>query len=157
MAKSTDIEGRERPASIHYPAKVTRPARRPSILHRQRLTDLLAEHTSRRVTVVSAPAGYGKTTLLLDFDQSWQAPICWYSLDERDRDLRTFQTDLAVAERVAGLLPADAVLVAESGVSTKDGAARMAAAGFDAILVGEALVTAADPVHLLQDLRGLAL
>ncbi|TET94918.1 MAG: tetratricopeptide repeat protein [Dehalococcoidia bacterium] len=90
MAKRTDIEGWERPASVHYPAKVTLPASRPAILHRQRLTDLLAEHTSRRVTIVSAPAGYGKTTLLLDFDQSWQAPICWYSLDERDRDLRTF-------------------------------------------------------------------
>jgi ATP/maltotriose-dependent transcriptional regulator MalT/two-component SAPR family response regulator len=90
MAERTDIEGWERPASVQYPAKVTLPARRPAILHRQRLTDLLAEHTSRRVTVVSAPAGYGKTTLLLDFDQSWQAPICWYSLDERDRDLRTF-------------------------------------------------------------------
>ncbi len=90
MAEHTDIERWERPASVHYPAKVTLPARRPAILHRQRLTDLLAEHTSRRVTVVSAPAGYGKTTLLLDFVQSWQAPICWYSLDERDRDLQTF-------------------------------------------------------------------
>ncbi len=90
MAKRTDIEGWDQPASVHYPAKVTLPARRPAILHRQRLTDLLSEHTSRRVTVVSAPAGYGKTTLLLDFGQSWQAPICWYSLDERDRDLRTF-------------------------------------------------------------------
>jgi len=90
MAKRTDIEGWERPASVHYPAKVTLPAHRPVILHRQRLIDLLSEHTSRRVTIVSAPAGYGKTTLLLDFDQSWQAPICWYSLDERDRDLLTF-------------------------------------------------------------------
>ncbi len=90
MAERTDIEGWEQPASVHYPAKVTLPARRPAILHRQRLTDLLAEHTSRRVTVVSAPAGYGKTTLLLDFEESWQAPICWYSLDERDRDLQTF-------------------------------------------------------------------
>lgn len=90
MAKRSDIERWERPASVHCPAKVTLPSRRPAILHRQRLTDLLAEHTSRRVTIVSAPAGYGKTTLLLDFDQSWQAPVCWYSLDERDRDLRTF-------------------------------------------------------------------
>jgi ATP/maltotriose-dependent transcriptional regulator MalT/DNA-binding SARP family transcriptional activator len=92
MAERTDIEGWDRPASVQYPAKVTLPAHRPAILHRQRLTDLLAEHASRRVTVVSAPAGYGKTTLLLDFVQSWQAPICWYSLDERDRDLPTFLT-----------------------------------------------------------------
>ena len=90
MARSADIEGWDRPASIHYPTKVALPARRPAILPRQRLIDLLAEHTSRRVTIVSAPAGYGKTTLLLEFDQSWQAPFCWYSLDERDRDLQAF-------------------------------------------------------------------
>jgi LuxR family maltose regulon positive regulatory protein len=90
MAERTDIEGWERPASVHYPAKVTLPPRLPAIVHRQRLIALLAEHTCRRITIVSAPAGYGKTTLLLDSDQSWHAPVCWYSLDKRDRDLRTF-------------------------------------------------------------------
>jgi indole-3-glycerol phosphate synthase len=69
-----------------------------------------------------------------------------------NRDLRTFTTDLAVAERVAPSLPEGCVLVAESGVSTAAGAGRMATAGYDAILVGEALVTAADPVAHLQAL-----
>ena len=90
MAERTDTRGRNQPASVPYPAKVELPARRGAIIHRQRLTDLLAEHTSRRVTIVSAPAGYGKTTLLLDFAESWHAPVCWYTLDERDRDLHTF-------------------------------------------------------------------
>lgn len=75
---------------VHHPAKVAPPVRRSAIVHRRRLIDLLAEDTSRRVTTVSAPAGYGKTTLLLDFAQSWHDPICWYSVEERDRDLRTF-------------------------------------------------------------------
>ncbi len=70
-----------------------------------------------------------------------------------NRDLRTFLTDLAVAERVAPSLPDSRVLVAESGVSTIAGATRMARAGYDAILVGEALVTAADPAALLGELR----
>lgn len=70
-----------------------------------------------------------------------------------NRDLRSFQTDLAVAERVAPDLPAGTVLVAESGVSTRLGAARMAIAGYHAILVGEALVTSSDPVGLLKELR----
>lgn len=70
-----------------------------------------------------------------------------------NRDLKTFRTDLSVAERLAPELPEDTILVAESGVSTPDGAARMAAAGYNAILVGEALVTAPDPVTLLLDLR----
>jgi indole-3-glycerol phosphate synthase len=70
-----------------------------------------------------------------------------------NRDLHTFRTDLSVAERLAPGLPEDTVLVAESGVSTPEGAARMAAAGYNAILVGEALVTASDPATLLMDLR----
>jgi indole-3-glycerol phosphate synthase len=72
-----------------------------------------------------------------------------------NRDLRTFQTDLAVAERVAPSLGGDRVLVAESGVSSAAGAARMANAGYSAILVGEALVTADDPAALIGELRSV--
>jgi ATP/maltotriose-dependent transcriptional regulator MalT/DNA-binding SARP family transcriptional activator len=90
MAKRTGVRGRNQPESVPYPAKLTLPPPRSAIIHRDRLIDLLATHTSRRVTVVSAPAGYGKTTLLLDFAQGSRATVCWYALDERDRDLRTF-------------------------------------------------------------------
>jgi indole-3-glycerol phosphate synthase len=71
-----------------------------------------------------------------------------------NRNLKTFETDLAVAERVAGQLPADRLLVAESGVSTPAGAGRMSAAGYDAILVGEALVRSTDPATLIRRLCG---
>jgi indole-3-glycerol phosphate synthase len=73
-----------------------------------------------------------------------------------NRDLRTFVTDLAVAERLAPLLDAVPVTVAESGVTGPDDAARMAAAGYDAVLVGEALVRASDPAQALAALRGAA-
>ncbi|MCH7835675.1 MAG: tetratricopeptide repeat protein [Chloroflexi bacterium] len=90
MAERTNIRGQTQPASVPHPAKLTPPTARATIIHRQRLIDLLAEQTSRGVTIVSAPAGYGKTTLLLDFAQGWSMPVCWYAVDERDRDLRTF-------------------------------------------------------------------
>src|SRR3990172_284317 len=90
MAEPTGVHGRQQPASVPYPAKLTLPARRPAIIHRQRLIDLLSEQLSRRITIVTAPAGYGKTTLLLDFARTWDTPVCWYALDERDRELRTF-------------------------------------------------------------------
>jgi LuxR family maltose regulon positive regulatory protein len=99
MAKRSEIGGRSKgdtgPAGptgpAQYPAKLTSPARHSAVIHRQRLIDLLGQHVeSRRVTVVSAPAGYGKTTLLYDFAQGCGAPVCWYALDERDRDLTTF-------------------------------------------------------------------
>jgi indole-3-glycerol phosphate synthase len=70
-----------------------------------------------------------------------------------NRDLTTFATDLGVAERLAPLLMGeDVVTVAESGVSDAAGAGLMWALGYDAILVGEALVTARDPGQLLESL-----
>jgi indole-3-glycerol phosphate synthase len=65
------------------------------------------------------------------------------------RSLQTFAEDLAVAERLAALLPADVVRVAESAVRSVEDATRMAAAGFDAVLVGEALVRSADAAALV--------
>jgi LuxR family maltose regulon positive regulatory protein len=75
---------------VPYPSKVRLPVRRPTIIRRQRLIDQLSNALSQRITLISAPAGYGKTTLLLDFAQASGAPVCWYALDERDRDLDTF-------------------------------------------------------------------
>lgn len=70
-----------------------------------------------------------------------------------NRDLHTFVTDLAVAERAAALLPSSCLSIAESGVSDPDGARRMGAAGYDAILVGEALVRSPEPSALLASLK----
>jgi indole-3-glycerol phosphate synthase len=61
-----------------------------------------------------------------------------------NRDLSTFHTDLAVTERLALLAPAECVLVGESGVRGVDDVARLARAGVDAVLVGEALMRAED-------------
>ena len=69
-----------------------------------------------------------------------------------NRDLRTFETNLATAEVLAPSIAAP-TKVAESAVSTGAAAARMAAAGFDAILVGEALVRSPDPAALVAELR----
>jgi indole-3-glycerol phosphate synthase len=71
-----------------------------------------------------------------------------------NRDLATFRTDLAVAERLAPLVAPAAVRVAESGVSSPEGAARMAAAGYDAVLVGEAAVRSGDPTRFVRELAG---
>lgn len=71
-----------------------------------------------------------------------------------NRDLRTFATDLSVAEEAAAFLPDDVVTIGESGVSDVEGAERMASAGYDAILVGEALVRSDDPAALVAALKG---
>ncbi len=70
-----------------------------------------------------------------------------------NRDLRTFVTDLAVAESMASELDAaDVISIAESGVSSEEGARRMATAGYDAILVGEAAVRSSDPAVFISSL-----
>ncbi len=61
------------------------------------------------------------------------------------RDLHTFSEDLSTAERLVTRLPDDVVGVAESAVRGDADAARMARAGFDAVLVGEMLVRSEDP------------
>ena len=70
------------------------------------------------------------------------------------RDLTTFEVRSDLAASMAPDLPADTVLVAESGIRGADDARRAAAAGFDAVLVGESLVTAEDPTMALRSLLG---
>lgn len=70
-----------------------------------------------------------------------------------NRDLRDFGEDLSTAERVASLLADGVVAVAESAIRGREDAARMAAAGFDALLVGEHLVRAPDATLAVRELR----
>jgi indole-3-glycerol phosphate synthase len=69
------------------------------------------------------------------------------------RDLVTFEVDTDRAVRMAGAMPDEVVKVAESGITGAADAARLAAAGYDALLVGETLVRAADAAGAVEELR----
>ncbi len=71
------------------------------------------------------------------------------------RDLRTFEVDLGLTARLRPLIPDAVPLVAESGIRSIDDARRMSDAGADAILVGEMLMRAVDPVACLRELASL--
>ena len=73
-----------------------------------------------------------------------------------NRDLRTFEVDLATSEEIAPLLAGVEVRIAESGVQGPEDAARLRSAGYDAVLVGEYLSRSADPAAAISWLKGTA-
>ena len=70
-----------------------------------------------------------------------------------NRDLAVFRTDLGFSERLIPRFPAGITAVSESGIFTAADARRVRQAGAHAVLVGEALMRAADPAALLRDFR----
>ena len=68
------------------------PAVRPELVSRPRLIERLNERLYRKLTLVSAPAGFGKTTLLSEWVRNCGCPVAWVSLDERDNDLTRYIT-----------------------------------------------------------------
>ncbi|MBP7711839.1 MAG: indole-3-glycerol phosphate synthase TrpC [Gammaproteobacteria bacterium] len=71
-----------------------------------------------------------------------------------NRDLRTFRTDLETTLRLRALVPADRLLVTESGVHTREDVAHLRVGGVHAFLVGEAFMRAPEPGEKLQKLFG---
>lgn len=81
------------------PTKLYAPHPRPDLVGRLRLTAQLDDglRQGHRLFLCSAPAGYGKTTLLSAWLYQGSYPFAWLSLDSRDNDLRTFGRCLAAA------------------------------------------------------------
>ena len=72
--------------NLEFATKCLIPKKGEHVIVRRRLTDRLHRQIDKRVQTLSAPAGYGKTTLLIDFAGELEAPVCWYSLDASDQD-----------------------------------------------------------------------
>lgn len=70
-----------------------------------------------------------------------------------NRDLTTFKVDLTVTETLSEQVPADILLVSESGIRTADDSRRLRACGANAILVGEALMRSADVGTMAGELK----
>ena len=92
------------------------PPIRSKIVLRPRLIERLNEgfFVSRKLTLMSAPAGFGKTTLVSEWVAGCERPIAWLSLDEGDNDPARFLTYLIAAlqtivanigEGMLGVLP----------------------------------------------------
>src|SRR6266852_6057069 len=75
------------------------PRLRPNVVIRPRLLERLNEGLHRKLTLISAPAGFGKTTLVSEWLAGCHRPAAWLSLDEGDNDPTRFLTYLVAALR----------------------------------------------------------
>ena len=79
--------------------KLYRPAIAPDFVARESLISVLRANAAAPLTLVSAPAGYGKSTLVSSWLSQVDAPVAWLSLDEADNDPRLFLTYWVAALR----------------------------------------------------------
>jgi LuxR family maltose regulon positive regulatory protein len=75
------------------------PPPRPKVVPRPRLIERLNEGLHRKLTLIAAPAGFGKTTLVSEWVAGCDRPVAWLSLDDGDNDLTRFLTYLVAALR----------------------------------------------------------
>jgi LuxR family maltose regulon positive regulatory protein len=137
------IGGRYVPRVAHTKTIVPRvPA---NFVRRKPLRDLLDQAAAAPVTVVCAPAGYGKTLLLADWvETTGHADKAWLSLDDSDNDPGQFWTE------VLGALHGCEVVPADSGLRELAPPARFDVAGFLAGLL-DALDALPTPLYLVLD------
>ncbi|MBE9079099.1 LuxR family transcriptional regulator [Romeria aff. gracilis LEGE 07310] len=88
-------------------------SRRSPVVKRDRLFQQLNQGLTSRLILISAAAGFGKTTVLSEWVQQTQLPVSWLALDQRDNDSTRFwtyivaalqQTDRAVGEATLSIL-----------------------------------------------------
>jgi LuxR family transcriptional regulator, maltose regulon positive regulatory protein len=131
-------------------SKLAVPWLRPGLVSRTGLVNRLRGDKRARVVSVTAPAGYGKTTLLAQWADTDPRPFAWVSLEERDNDPASLLTYLAAA--ADGIRPVDAAVFrgAASGAESMwtIGLPRLGGA---LAAIGTPMVLVLDDVHELRN------
>jgi len=102
--------------------KIIVPHRRPEILSRPRLLESMKGLLANKLVLLSAPAGYGKTSLLIELSQNVEMKVCWLSLDALDRNPQRFMAYMmaALAERLPGVGEVSKTLLSQLKSIEKD-------------------------------------
>jgi LuxR family maltose regulon positive regulatory protein len=145
------------PAAPSFPileSKLTPAPTRPGLVPRDNLLNWLEASAATPVIAVSAPAGYGKTVLAVEWAKRDPRPFVWLSIDQHDNDPTVLLTYLTVGlDRVEPIDPSVLGVLASRGASVS----QTVLPSLGAALSSKALpvVVVLDDVHLLQDQEGL--
>jgi LuxR family maltose regulon positive regulatory protein len=128
---------------------ITPPDFEDNKVHREHLVDTIHANIPRKLIVIAAPAGYGKTTLLADFNKYTELPVCWIRLTEADRDVIRLSTVLAFSLKRRFRRLHDDINMDRLSGSSPEALARAFIEIIDA-KVRETFVIALDDVHLIN-------
>ena len=132
------------PSEILLHTKFFMPGLRPLLVSRPRLLTMLDAGLKGKVSLISAPAGFGKTTLAVHWLQQQERPVAWLSLDENDDEPLRFFTYLVAAVQTIQPLLANTLATSLRSSNPPDNMAVMPA------LLNE-LATCATPFILVLD------
>src|SRR5438552_5215672 len=128
------------------------PPPRPNVVSRPRLLERLNEGllSGRKLTLISAPAGFGKTTLLSAWVEGIDRQVAWLSLDEGDSDPTRFLTYLVAALRTIAPTLGEGVLGALQSPQPPPPEAMLTALLNDLTTISDHLVLVLDDYHVLD-------
>src|SRR5206468_11794110 len=122
----------------------------PKVVLRPRLIERLNEGMHRKLTLISAPAGFGKTTLLSAWVAGCERQVAWLSLDEGDSDPTRFLTYLVAALRTIAATLGEGVLGALQSPQPPPPEAMLTALLNDLTTISDHLVLVLDDYHVLD-------
>ena len=137
------------PASI-LATKLYLPRIRPEVVSRPRLIARLNEGLHRNLILISAPAGFGKTTLVSEWVAGGQRPVAWLSLDEGDNDPIRFLTYLVASLRTIAPTVGEGVLSALQSPQPPSPESILTALLNDLTTIPDHFVLVLDDYHVLD-------
>jgi LuxR family maltose regulon positive regulatory protein len=130
--------------------KLRVPALREGFVARPRLSAALSAALTRELVVVSAPAGFGKSSAIAEWAAGCGTPVAWLSLDDADNDPVRFWRHVAAALDVARPGTAAAVDARSGGLSTPSYHAAVAALVNELVASAEQVVLVLDDYHVVD-------